>query len=198
LLSYNSMQHNKQGTVGKVADGINLRFGDDEEILVKGDALMKGYAHTDGKCDNARDSDGLFHTGDIGELDNEGFLIIKGRLKSRFKNSKGAFFSPEIIEHELRLSALFQNVFVFGENQNFLSAVFVLKEGSNGVSTKETIVRDYLNGFNKDRHNEQKIALFYIAPDDFGQQYFSSSFKLRRDLLADSCKNYKFIAIDEA
>ncbi|WP_413111731.1 AMP-binding protein [Thaumasiovibrio sp. DFM-14] len=90
----------KIGTVGNAGPGVELRIADDEEVLVKSQGLFKGYYKQDsahGECI----VDGWLHTGDLGTLDNDGYLTIKGRKKDTFKTAKGKFVAPVPIEKRL-------------------------------------------------------------------------------------------------
>ena len=112
----------KIGSVGKVVAGVEVSFGPDKEILVKGPNVMMGYYKDDEKTSEVI-KNGWFHTGDIGELDSEGFLKITDRKKEIFKTSGGKYVAPALLENALKASVFIEQVMVVGENQKHPSAL---------------------------------------------------------------------------
>ncbi|CAH6781399.1 Long-chain-fatty-acid--CoA ligase [Vibrio chagasii] len=91
----------KIGTVGNAGPGIELKIAEDEEILVRGKGLFSGYYKNDIATQESFNSEGWLHTGDIGDIDSEGYLTIRGRKKDTFKTAKGKFVAPVPIENKL-------------------------------------------------------------------------------------------------
>lgn len=91
----------KIGTVGAVGPGVDVRIADDQEIMVRGKGLFAGYYKNDQATQESFDDEGWLHTGDIGSLDDEGYLSIEGRKKDTFKTAKGKFVSPVPIEKKI-------------------------------------------------------------------------------------------------
>ncbi|CAH6940107.1 Long-chain-fatty-acid--CoA ligase [Vibrio chagasii] len=91
----------KIGTVGNAGPGIELKIAEDEEILVRGKGLFSGYYKNDIATQESFSSEGWLHTGDIGDIDSEGYLTIRGRKKDTFKTAKGKFVAPVPIENKL-------------------------------------------------------------------------------------------------
>ncbi|PML58993.1 AMP-binding protein [Vibrio lentus] len=91
----------KIGSVGNAGPGIELKIAEDEEILVRGKGLFSGYYKNDIATQESFDSEGWLHTGDIGDIDSEGYLTIRGRKKDTFKTAKGKFVAPVPIENKL-------------------------------------------------------------------------------------------------
>lgn len=112
----------KVGSVGKVIPDVEIGFGPDKEILVKGPNVMMGYYKDEEKTAEVL-KDGWFHTGDIGEVDNEGFLKITDRKKEIFKTSGGKYVAPALLENALKASIFIEQVMVVGENQKCPSAL---------------------------------------------------------------------------
>ncbi|MBE7630277.1 AMP-dependent synthetase/ligase [Tenacibaculum piscium] len=110
------------GTVGKVLDGIDLKFADSGEILVKGANVMLGYYKDPEKTAEVI-KDGYFYTGDKGELDTDGFLKITGRTKEMFKTSGGKYIIPPLLEGELKESRFIEQVMVIGEGEKMACAL---------------------------------------------------------------------------
>jgi long-chain acyl-CoA synthetase len=115
----------KFGTVGTIIDRVTVSFASDGEILVKGPNVMLGYFNRPDATAEAIDSDGWFHTGDIGVLEEGRFLKITDRKKEIFKTSGGKYIAPVMIENKLKESPFIEQVMVIGENQKYASALIV-------------------------------------------------------------------------
>ena len=115
----------KFGTVGTIIDKVTVSFAPDREILVKGPNVMLGYFNRPDATAEAIDSDGWFHTGDIGILEDNRFLKITDRKKEIFKTSGGKYIAPVMIENKLKESPFIEQVMVIGENQKYASALIV-------------------------------------------------------------------------
>jgi len=115
----------KIGTVGPVINNVKVKFGEDGEILVKGPNVMLGYYKQPELTKENIDSDGWFHTGDIGVLEDGRFLKITDRKKEMFKTSGGKYITPQITENKLKESHFIEQVMVIGENEKFPAAYIV-------------------------------------------------------------------------
>jgi long-chain acyl-CoA synthetase len=113
------------GTVGPVIDGIQVKIAEDGEILVKGPNIMLGYYNRPDATAEVIDSEGWFHTGDIGTFEKNRFLKITDRKKEIFKTSGGKYISPVLIENKLKESPFIEQAMVIGENQKYPSALIV-------------------------------------------------------------------------
>ena len=113
------------GTVGKVIAEVSVKIASDGEIIVKGPNVMIGYYKNPEKTIEAIDADGFFHTGDIGEIDADGFLKITDRKKEIFKTSGGKYVSPGELENKFKESPFIEQMLVVGEGQRFPSALIV-------------------------------------------------------------------------
>ena len=112
----------KIGSVGKVIDNVMVKIAEDGEILVKGPNVMKGYYKDPEKTASVMTGD-YFHTGDKGEIDSEGFLMITGRKKEIFKTSGGKYISPVLLENEMKESRFIEQILVIGEGQKMAAAI---------------------------------------------------------------------------
>jgi long-chain acyl-CoA synthetase len=112
----------KIGTVGRVIDNVEVKIAEDGEILVKGPNVMKGY-YKDPKKTTEVMSGEFFHTGDIGEICEDGFLKITDRKKDMFKTSGGKYVVPSLIENQLKQSRFIEQVIVIGEGQKMPAAL---------------------------------------------------------------------------
>ncbi|MDO9185921.1 MAG: long-chain fatty acid--CoA ligase [Bacteroidia bacterium] len=127
VVAVNSFQPNgiHFGTVGPVIDGVTVKIAEDGEILVKGPNVMLGYYNRPDATAEVIDSEGWFHTGDIGMFIEDRFLKITDRKKEIFKTSGGKYIAPMILENRLKESPFIEQVMVIGENQKFASALIV-------------------------------------------------------------------------
>jgi long-chain acyl-CoA synthetase len=112
----------KIGTVGRVIDDVEVKIADDGEILAKGPNIMQGYYKDPEKTAQVL-KDGYFHTGDKGEIDQDGFLKITGRTKEMFKTSGGKYVVPPLLEGELKQSRFIEQVMVVGEGEKMPAAI---------------------------------------------------------------------------
>ncbi len=116
----------KAGTVGVPCGSVQFKIDPESgEILVKGSPVMKGYYKDPEQTKIAIDEEGYFHTGDIGEFDEDGLLKITGRMKEIFKDSMGKYISPALIENRFAESPFINSIMVVGENQKFAAALIV-------------------------------------------------------------------------
>jgi long-chain acyl-CoA synthetase len=115
----------KIGTVGPVINNVQLKFAADGEICVKGPNIMLGYYNHPELTAEVIDTEGWFHTGDIGVMEDGRFLKITDRKKEIFKTSGGKYITPQITENKLKESRFIEQVMVIGENEKFPSAFIV-------------------------------------------------------------------------
>jgi long-chain acyl-CoA synthetase len=122
----NSPEKFKPGTVGHPLPGTTVRIADDGEILLRGAGIFTGYWQNDDATKEAIDSDGFFHTGDIGELDGEGFLKITGRKKEILVTSGGKNVAPAVIEDRIAAHPLVGQAMVVGDGQKYVAALITI------------------------------------------------------------------------
>jgi long-chain acyl-CoA synthetase len=116
----------KIGSVGQVTPGMELKLADDGEILIRGPQIMKGYRNQPDRTAEAIDGEGWLHTGDIGELDQEGYLKIVDRKKELIITAGGKNISPANLESKLKAHPLIGTACVIGDERPFLTALIVL------------------------------------------------------------------------
>ncbi len=145
IISANGTSGVKMGTVGRVIPGVEVKIAGDGEILARGPNIMKGYWNLPKETAEAVDGEGWFHTGDIGELDDEGFLRITDRKKELIVNAYGKNVAPAPLENELKSSPFIAQAVVIGDRRKFLAALLVPEfdhlEGwaaKNGVPASST------------------------------------------------------------
>lgn len=124
VISANTFENLKFGTVGKPIPGVEVRIDEDDEILTKGPNVMNGYYKREAASREAFEG-GWFHTGDIGHFDEEGFLVITDRKKDIIVTSGGKNVAPQPIEGILNLNPYISNALVIGDRRKFISALVV-------------------------------------------------------------------------
>ncbi len=122
----NRLDSNKFGTVGQVGPGIEQRIAEDGEVLFRGPNVMKGYFKDPEATAETIDEDGWLHTGDIGELDEDGFLKITDRKKDIIVTAGGKNVAPQRIERILRTSHYIAQVMAYGDKRKYISALVTL------------------------------------------------------------------------
>lgn len=121
--------NHKLGSVGRPVRGVEVKIAGDGEILCRGDNVMEGYFRRPEATAREIDEDGWFHTGDIGRVDEDGFLFITGRKKEFFKTAGGKYVSPPLIENKFKESPFVEYMVVVGENRRFPAALIVPEFG---------------------------------------------------------------------
>ena len=124
VISVNDMRNNyfKVGSVGQIIDGVTVKIAEDGEILCKGPNVMMGYYKEPKKTSEVMSND-FFHTGDIGEIDSEGFLKITDRKKEMFKTSGGKYIAPQVLENQMKQSLFIEQIMVVGESRKMPTAL---------------------------------------------------------------------------
>jgi long-chain acyl-CoA synthetase len=191
------------GTVGPVLKDVQVKIAEDGEILTKGPNLMVGYYKEPKLTEEAIDSDGWFHTGDIGTFINDKYLKITDRKKEIFKISSGKYIAPQVIENKLKESMFIDQVMVIGENQKFASALitpdfqFLHKWASdenilfrdNEELISNTLVfaryQKEVNEMNLSLSDHERIKRFRLIPDEWTSLTgeLSPTLKLKRKVL---------------
>ncbi|QFZ17436.1 AMP-dependent synthetase/ligase [Saccharothrix syringae] len=196
------------GTVGRPVAGTSVRIAEDGEILIKGDVVFRSYWNNPSATSDALE-DGWFHTGDIGQLDTDGFLRITGRKKEIIVTAGGKNVSPAVLEDRLRAHPLISQCMVVGDAQPFIGALVTIdpeffpawkeqngKPASATVAdllddeTLRTVIQAAVDEANKAVSKAEAIKKFRILPTDFTEAggEMTPSLKLRRSIVAT---NYK-------
>jgi long-chain acyl-CoA synthetase len=125
VVSGNNLDGNRVGSVGRPILKVNVRIADDGEIFVQGPCVMKGYYLKPAETSAVISPDGWLATGDIGRLDEDGYLYVTDRKKDLFKTAAGKFVAPQPIENQLKASPLILNAVLVGDKHKFISALIV-------------------------------------------------------------------------
>lgn len=194
--------HNfKIGTVGKVLREVEVKIAEDGEILTKGPNLMKGYYKDEEKTREAINEEGWFHTGDIGELDKEGFLKITDRKKEMFKTSGGKYVAPQIIENQMKQSRFIAEIMVVGEGEKMPGAfiqpdfdflrewtkrknIEVGPSNADLIENQEVVqrIQEEVDFYNQKFGSWEKIKRFELTPDVWSieGEHLTPTMKLKR------------------
>ena len=196
------------GTVGKAIADTEIKFAPDGEILVKGPQIMMGY-YKDPELTAEVIKDGYFHTGDIGEMDADGFLKITDRKKEMFKTSGGKYIAPQVLENALKQSRFIDQVMVIGENQKMPAALiqpnyeFIQAWGENkkynlptdkhALSQNPKVIarfQEEIDTFNERFGKWKQIKRFELTPEVWSieQGHLTPTMKMKRKVIYQQYK----------
>lgn len=130
VITFNRPLTNRAGTVGTPIPGVEVKIAEDGEILTRGPHVMLGYYRSPDKTHEAIDTDGWFHTGDVGRFDEDGHLRITDRKKDLFKLSTGKYVMPQPLEHRLGAEALIDHAVVTGAGKPYCTALIFPSESA--------------------------------------------------------------------
>ena len=203
----NDLRNNslKIGTVGKALKGIEIKIADDGEILMKGHCIMQGYYKRDDLTAETI-KNGYLHSGDIGEIDSEGFLKITDRKKEIFKTSGGKYIAPTVIESQLKKSRFIEQVMVIGEAQKMPAALiqinfeyvneWIKRKGykvNNLQDSKElrNRIQQEIDVCNKDFGKWEQIKKFEITKEEWTATsgHLTPTLKMKRKIILEKHKN---------
>lgn len=209
VISVNDMREGKFriGSVGKVVEHVRVKIAEDGEILCKGPNVMMGYYKNQELTDEVI-KNGYFHTGDIGHVDEDGFLKITDRKKEMFKTSGGKYVAPQVIENVIKQSTLIDQVMVVGENQKFPSALVQLNfeavnEWMGNVENPKTakqLIQDQkvidqikydIESANVNFAQWEKVKKFKLTDDiwSIDSGHLTPTMKLKRKIIAEKYDN---------
>lgn len=126
VISTNYPEFNQVGSCGRVIPSANIKLSDDKELLVKGPSLMKGYLNQEELTSQTIDKEGWLHTGDVGEIDAQGYLYIQSRKKEIFKTSTGEYVAAIKIEQELSKNKYIEFAVIFAQNKKYTTALLFI------------------------------------------------------------------------
>ena len=207
IISVNDQRNRgwKIGTVGRIIPNVEIKIAEDGEILCKGPNVMMGY-YKDPEKTSEVIVDGYFHTGDIGEIDNSGFLKITDRKKEMFKTSGGKYVAPQLIENEMKQSRFIEQIMVVGDGEKMPAALiqpnfdFVVEWAKRHEielgKTKHEIVNNakLIERIQEevDEHNQrfgkwEKIKAFKLTPDvwSIDAGHLTPTMKLKRKIIKE-------------
>ena len=191
------------GTIGEPIPGVKVKIGDQNEILVKGPTVMRGYYNMPEETAKAIDADGWFHTGDCGELTEKGHLIMTERLKDLYKTSNGKYIAPQMLETLLAQDKYMAQVAVIGDGRKYVSALIVpdfdelsmwatkrkiqFKNNEDLVNNPKVheMIEKLINEYQKDLAGYEQIKRFVLLPRPFSMESgeLTNTLKIRRAVI---------------
>jgi long-chain acyl-CoA synthetase len=204
VIAVNSPIHHRIGTVGKILPNLEVRIAEDGEILVRGPSIFKGYWNRPDETQNAF-LDGWFKTGDIGQVDSDGYLSVTDRKKELIKTSGGKFIAPQPIENSLKLNPLIGTAAILGDKRKFalvlISPNFALLEGwasTNNIpfSSRAELVahpkvqalyQGIVEEVNQNLARFEKLKRVLLVDDEFSAENgaLTPTLKLRRRVIEE-------------
>jgi long-chain acyl-CoA synthetase len=175
------------GTVGRAVEGTEIRLADDGEILIRSDSVFAGYYKEPEATDAALTEDGWLRTGDVGEIDEDGFLRITDRKKDIIITAGGKNIAPQNLENALKSSRFVSHAIVVGDRRPYVTALLTLDEAevASGGRDAQKLVQELVDEVNRDRTRVEQIKRFVILPRDFSQEEgeVTPTLKLRRNVI---------------
>ncbi len=191
------------GTVGTALPGIEVKIGENNEIMVKGPTVMRGYYNKPQETEAVFTPDGFFRTGDAGYFDENGSLVLTERIKDLFKTSNGKYIAPQAIESRLGEDKYIEQVAVIGDNRKFVTAIIVpaieaIKEYANRKKIqyrsledllKNSQIRDLISRridvLQEGLASFEKIKKFTLLPKEFTMEAgeLTNTLKIRRPVI---------------
>jgi long-chain acyl-CoA synthetase len=203
ILTANRPDYYKFGTVGPAVPGVTLKIAEDGEILAKGPNVAQGYFKRPDATAESWDAEGWFHTGDIGEIDADGFVRITDRKKDLLKTSGGKYVAPQNVENRLKTQPHISQAVLVGDNRKYCVALVTLdpdevrrfaKTAGLGDLDPATLaahpkvqelVKSEVDAVNQHLASYESIKYFRIVPHDFSQETgeLTPSLKVKRKVV---------------
>ncbi|RLP85548.1 long-chain fatty acid--CoA ligase [Micromonospora sp. BL4] len=192
------------GTVGRPLPGVTIRIDDDGEILISGDLIFQGYWHNEAATAEALTADGWFRTGDLGQLDTDGYLSITGRKKELIVTAGGKNVAPAVLEDQVRAHPLISQCVVVGDRQPFIAALVTIDEEalpawleSAGLPADTRVeelreheglrseIQSAIDSANRAVSKAEAIKVFRVLPRDFAEATgeLTPSLKVKRQVV---------------
>jgi long-chain acyl-CoA synthetase len=183
-LSVNDPDDFRFGTVGRAVEGTELKLDEDGEILVRSASTFAGYYKDPEATRAAFTDEGWFRTGDVGEIDEDGFLKITDRKKDLIITAGGKNIAPQNLENALKASRFVSQALVVGDRRPYVTALITLDHAEVDATGRDPqeLVQEIVDAVNKDRVRVEQIKRFAIVPRDFTQEAgeVTPTLKLRR------------------
>nr|WP_204342685.1 AMP-dependent synthetase/ligase [Micromonospora terminaliae] len=196
--------HTRIGTVGRPLPGVSIRIDDDGEVLISGEIIFSGYWHNETATAEALSADGWFRTGDLGRLDEDGYLAITGRKKEIIVTAGGKNVAPAVLEDQVRAYPLISQCLVVGDRQPFIAALVTIDEEAlpkwlaahgrpegtsvadlRGDEALRAEVQTAIDQANQSVSKAEAIKVFRILPQDFTEATgeLTPSLKVKRQVV---------------
>lgn len=195
----------KVGSVGKPIVNVEVKIGENNEILVKGDTITSGYYKLEEETREQFTADGWFKTGDAGHLDEKGFLFITDRIKQLIKTANGKYIAPQLVEGHLTQSRFIAQAMIIGEGKSYVSALFTLDQeyveewaknnhikydNLEDLAQNKTLINAISNAIDKEQaelSSYEKVKRFKVLPYEFTMENdeLTPTLKLKRKIIEE-------------
>jgi long-chain acyl-CoA synthetase len=174
------------GTVGKALPGVELQIAGDGEILIRSNTVFAGYYRDPAATAEVLDAEGFVHTGDVGHLDEDGFLVITDRKKDIIVTAGGKNVAPQNLENELKTHAIVSQALVIGDRRPYIGVLITL-DPEVLSDEPEAAVGRAVDAVNEGRSRFEQIKRFRILPRDFSleQDELTPTLKIRRKVILE-------------
>jgi long-chain acyl-CoA synthetase len=174
------------GTVGKALPGVELLIAEDGEILIRSNTVFAGYYRDPEATAEVLDDEGFVHTGDIGHLDEDGFLVITDRKKDIIVTAGGKNVAPQNLENELKTHAIVSQALVIGDRRPYIGVLITLDPDVNSDEPTAAVGRA-VDAVNEGRSRYEQIKRFRILPRDFSLEHdeLTPTLKIRRKVILE-------------
>ncbi|MBI5375181.1 MAG: long-chain fatty acid--CoA ligase [Candidatus Schekmanbacteria bacterium] len=195
----------KIGTVGEAVEGAEIKIAENNEILIRGPMIMKGYYRNETATSEVIDKEGWLHTGDAGFIDTDGYITINDRIKELIKTSSGKYVAPQKLEHLLTENSMIANAAIIGDGRKFISALIVPEKkfisgkaqqlGLSALNNNEflnnqsvtALYKSLISDINRNLESHEKIKSFRLLENDFSVEggELTPTLKLRRKIISE-------------
>jgi long-chain acyl-CoA synthetase len=177
----------KFGTVGKPLPGVEIRVAEDGEILLRSNTVFAGYYRDQIATDEVLDRDGFVHTGDIGHLDDDGFLVITDRKKDIIVTAGGKNVAPQNLENELKSHRIVSQAIVVGDRKPYIAALITVDPEATDGRDVHAAVQAAVDAVNAERSRFEQIKRFTVLPREFTLEHdeITPTLKLKRKVVLD-------------
>ena len=178
------------GTVGKPLPGVELRVAPDGEILIRSNTVFAGYYHDEAATRDVLDDEGFVHTGDVGHIDDDGFLVITDRKKDIIVTAGGKNVAPQNLENDLKAYRIVSQAVIVGDRRPYVTALVTVDpevvDGLNEDAVRAA-VQSAVDAVNTERSGFEQIKRFRVLPREFSieEDEVTPTLKLRRRVILD-------------
>ena len=194
ILSFNPLDRPKPGSIGKLLPGVEMRIAEDGELQVRSPCVFMGYYRDEIATRSVLSEDGWFSTGDIGEVDQDGYWFITGRKKELIVSSSGKKIYPARIESLFKMEPTVSQVVLIGDKRPYMTAILTINsanmDGDKGAG-KEKAVKDVVARVNKQLADFERIRRFKILDREFAIERgeLTPTMKIRRAQVLENHKD---------
>ena len=186
----NQINDYKFGTVGKALPGVELHIADDGEILIRSNTVFAGYYHDEEATRATIDDEGFVHTGDVGHIDDDGFLVITDRKKDIIVTAGGKNIAPQNLENDLKAHRIVSQAVVVGDRKPYIAALITTDPEVTRALDADAVqqaVQNAVDDVNRERSRYEQIKRFTVLPREFSleRDEVTPTLKLRRKVILE-------------